>query len=187
MREKFHVSILAVLSLLFCLNATEETGGVYTAHVRGNVSSNGYLSRILSASSERLLPPERLVPLADPFILFHDNLYYAYGTGAANGIVVMTSHDLKRWRRVENGRNGLALHKNDSYGEKWFWAPEVYHVNGTFYMYYSAEEHICVATSQSPLGPFKQKEKKPMLEGEKRLITPCLLMTMEPIPLLRQV
>jgi beta-xylosidase len=29
-------------------------------------------------------------------------------------------------------------------------------------MYYSAEEHICVATSQSPFGPFVQKEKQPM-------------------------
>lgn len=28
--------------------------------------------------------------------------------------------------------------------------------------YYSAEEHICVATSPSPLGPFKQAIKQPM-------------------------
>ena len=109
------------------------------------------------------------VPLADPFILLHENLYYAYGTGADNGIEVMTSDDLKEWKRVSGTESGLALHKDDSYGDKWFWAPEVYYVNDKFYMYYSAEEHMCVAVSNSPLGPFKQAEQKPMLEGEKTI------------------
>lgn len=31
-------------------------------------------------------------------------------------------------------------------------------------MFYSAEEHICVATSDSPFGPFVQDEKKPIRE-----------------------
>ena len=33
-----------------------------------------------------------------------------------------------------------------------------------FYMFYSVEEHVCVATSDSPLGPFVQDEKKPIRE-----------------------
>lgn len=110
-----------------------------------------------------------LVPLADPFILLHENVYYAYGTGAEDGIEVMTSTDLKVWKRAANNENRLALHKNNSYGNKWFWAPEVYYVNNKFYMYYSAEEHMCVAVSDSPLGPFKQTVQKPMLEGEKTI------------------
>lgn len=110
-----------------------------------------------------------LVPLADPFILLHNDVYYAYGTGAADGIEVMTSDDLKTWTRNADHLDRLALHKDDSFGEKWFWAPEVYYVNDRFYMYYSAEEHICVATADSPLGPFKQEVKRPMLEGEKAI------------------
>ena len=106
----------------------------------------------------------RPVPLADPFILLHDNVYYAYGTHADNGIEVYVSTDLKNWRFQD-----IALNKENSYGDRWFWAPEVYYVNGQFYMYYSAEEHICMATSDSPAGPFVQKEKKPMLEGEKSI------------------
>ncbi|MCS2919476.1 family 43 glycosylhydrolase [Parabacteroides merdae] len=31
-------------------------------------------------------------------------------------------------------------------------------------MFYSTEEHICVATADSPLGPFKQDEHKPIRE-----------------------
>lgn len=34
-------------------------------------------------------------------------------------------------------------------------------------MYYSADEHICVASSDSPLGPFKQTVQEPMIAGEK--------------------
>jgi beta-xylosidase len=100
------------------------------------------------------------VPLADPFILYHEGVYYAYGTSSDNGIPVYTSHDLVLWKRYST----LALSKNNSYGDKWFWAPEVYYkpANKTFYMFYSAEEHICVATSHSPLGPFTQTVKQPM-------------------------
>lgn len=103
--------------------------------------------------------------LADPFIMLHENVYYAYGTNANDGIEVYTSDDLKEWQKMPE----LALHKDNSYGGKWFWAPEVYYVNGKFYMYYSAEEHICVAVADSPLGPFKQAIQKPMLEGEKTI------------------
>jgi beta-xylosidase len=110
-----------------------------------------------------------LVPLADPYILLYDGMYYAYGTGADKGVEVMTSSDLKTWKRTANTPSGLALYKDDSYGEKWFWAPEVYYVNGKFYMYYSAEEHICVAVSDSPFGPFRQTVRKPMLEEEKAI------------------
>lgn len=116
-------------------------------------------------NKKQFVNPEDRVSLADPFIMLYNNVYYAYGTHSNDGIAVFTSSDLKKWHKEEK----LALHKNDSYGEKWFWAPEVYHVNNKFYMYYSAEEHICVAVSDSPSGPFKQTEQRPMLEGEKAI------------------
>lgn len=103
-----------------------------------------------------------LVPLGDPFILLSGGTYYAYGTHSAEGIEVYRSDDLKTWRC-----HGLALRKDDVWADRWFWAPEVYEWNGTYYMYYSADEHMCVATSDSPLGPFRQAEKKPMWPGEK--------------------
>lgn len=107
------------------------------------------------------------VPFGDPFIMLYDGVYYAYGTHAADGIEVYVSKDLKTWKRPDGLNNGLVLHKDDVWADRWFWAPEVYYVNGKFYMYYSADEHICVATSNSPLGPFKQENKAPMIEGEK--------------------
>jgi beta-xylosidase len=101
----------------------------------------------------------------DPFVMLHDGIYYAYGTASANGIEVYTSTDLLNWQAAPNRR--LALDKNDVWGNRWFWAPEVYYVNGKFYMYYSGDEHICVAISDSPLGPFTQQVQQPMIENEK--------------------
>lgn len=116
------------------------------------------------------LPIRKKVDLADPYIMLYDDLYYAYGTGANNGIEVMVSTDLKEWTKGKGrAAEGLVLHKSDVYGDKWFWAPEVYHVDGKFLIYFSAEEHICVATSDSPLGPFVQTVKKPMIEGGKSI------------------
>ena len=43
----------------------------------------------------------RKVPLADPFILLYDGVYYAYGTGAGSGIEVWTSRDLSTWERAK--------------------------------------------------------------------------------------
>lgn len=107
------------------------------------------------------------VPLGDPFIMLYDGKYYAYGTYSPNGIAVFVSEDLQTWQIPEGAAGGLALNKKDVWADRWFWASEVYHVNGKFYMYYSADEHICVATSDSPLGPFTQDTYKPMIENEK--------------------
>ncbi len=96
--------------------------------------------------------------LADPFILLHDGVYYAYGTNRDDGIAVYVSDDLINWES-----RGLALHKKDTWAEKFFWAPEVYKVGNRFLMYFSAEQHINAAFADSPLGPFVQQEKRSMM------------------------
>ena len=93
-----------------------------------------------------------VVPLADPYILLDGDTYYAYGTNDPDGIAVWTSSDLLSWRRLDQ----LALHRQNTTETQWFWAPEVYHKNGRYYMYYSANEHLYVATADRPEGPFKQ-------------------------------
>ena len=118
------------------------------------------LFSLFSIAEARVVLDER-VQLADPFILLHEGVYYAYGTHHPRGIEFYTSTDLKNWHY-----GGVALHRDDSYGTKWFWAPEVYHINGKFYMYYTAQERICVASSDSPKGPFEQKELQPMIPNE---------------------
>lgn len=119
-----------------------------------------------------------IMPGADPFVLLHAGKYYMYCTFESDkrltdlrsfdtsvdnldGYYVYQSDDLQHW---EN--KGLCLRKEDVMGDKWFWAPEVLYRAGKFYMVYSSEEHIGMAVSDSPLGPFKQEEKKWLYEQQ---------------------
>lgn len=57
------------------------------------------------------------------------------------------------------------------YGSQGFWAPQVFYHDSIFYLAYTANEHIAIAQSDSPLGPFKQKITQP-ISGEGKQIDP---------------
>jgi GH43 family beta-xylosidase len=96
--------------------------------------------------------------MADPFVLRHENTYYAYGTGphSPDGMQfpILCSDDLARWEVA-----GWALRPVN--GADQYWAPEVVFSGGLFYMYYSAhgiagrDHQLRMATSFSPVGPFE--------------------------------
>lgn len=126
--------------------------------------------------SKELPPPPPVkdpVKLADPAILKHESVYYLYGTSGSNadeGIPVYRSTDMVNWEGpVGKAGNGYALLRGQSYGTSGFWAPHVTFYNNRFYLYYTANEHIAVATSDSPLGPFTQADKKPLHETPKEI------------------
>lgn len=125
-----------------------------------------YVGKSCSQQEDVIKPNEKLggVYLADPFILYHNDTYYAYGTASPDGIEVLVSKDLQLWERPASVNQNLALRRENSYGKEMFWAPEVFHVNGKFYMLYSAQRQICVAVADSPLGPFVQQVKQPLYD-----------------------
>jgi GH43 family beta-xylosidase len=95
--------------------------------------------------------------MADPFVLKHEGVYYAYGTGpgGADGrqIPVLRSTDLVSWEP--------AGHALDSNGHEHYWAPEVAYHEGRFYMYFSSgsapegvDQKLRVAVADRPEGPF---------------------------------
>ncbi|MDF9831705.1 glycoside hydrolase family 43 protein [Parabacteroides sp. PF5-6] len=102
--------------------------------------------------------------LADPTIFYADGIYYLYGTGggahanADQGFLVYTSTDLKEWTGPHGASDGYALKKGDSFGTKGFWAPQIFTYNNKYYMAYTADEFIAIASSDSPLGPFRQEQ-----------------------------
>ena len=100
------------------------------------------------------------LPIADPYILCYNNKYYAYGTHT-DGFGVFISEDLKHWKR-----GPMVLSPENSWGTRYYWAPEVYYVpsKNKFFMFYSVDEHINVATADSPEGPFVQDPKQPIVE-----------------------
>ncbi len=95
--------------------------------------------------------------MADPFVLKHDDLYYAYGTRPEGPdhrqFPVLVSPDLVTWEAVGWALGPLA-------GADQYWAPEVVYAEGVFHMYYSANgqgrnHQLRVATSLHPAGSFQ--------------------------------
>lgn len=110
--------------------------------------------------------------LADPTIFYNNGTYYLYGTGGIeykDGFAVYTSADLSVWKGPVGLNNGYALKKGNVYGDTKFWAPQVFKYNSKFYMAYAANEHIGIAFSESPLGPFKQNSLTPISEDTKQI------------------
>ena len=107
-----------------------------------------------------------LVKGGDPFILTYGNKYYLYATNSPDGFLVYESEDLTKWEE-----KGFCLHKGEGVlGDRSFWAPEITVKDGKLYMVYVANEHLAVAVSDSPLGPFKGTSDKwlserPQIDG----------------------
>jgi len=102
---------------------------------------------------------------ADPFVLRTADGYWAYGTGpaAADGrqFPVLHSADLVQWQLA-----GHALAPVPGGSPTSYWAPEVAHRNGRYYLYYScstsdSDEHqrLRVAVADHPAGPFVDSGK----------------------------
>lgn len=128
------------------------------------------------AETKLPLPPvSKGIFLADPTIFYTDDTYYLYGTTTGNtplngeGFQVYTSSDQKNWKGPVGAQDGLALKKGDAFGSQGFWAPQLLKYHNQFYMIYTANENIAVATSNTPLGPFKNKSKEPLAASVKQI------------------
>lgn len=108
---------------------------------------------------------------ADPFVLKEGGDYYLYGTSRPEtGFEVWHCNDLINWQK-----KGFTFQKGPgTWGQNEFWAPEVVKYNDSYFLFYSASskdtgKRICVARSDSPLGPFAEY-KTPLIESDKALI-----------------
>lgn len=115
--------------------------------------------------------PENTISFADPTIFNYRDTFYLYGTSSNEGFQVYKSTDLLSWEGPCGATQGFALKKGDSYGTKGFWAPQVFEQEGKIYMAYTADEHIAIASSDHPLGPFTQINKK-CISGSTKQIDP---------------
>ena len=105
--------------------------------------------------------------IGDPVILIEGDTYYMYATNSGcKNFHCFTSKDGINFEDA-----GIVLANEDSFGTDRFWAPEVYKYNGAYYLFYSAgcEDglmHVQVAKGPTPLGPFKDINKKPLVSIE---------------------
>jgi xylan 1,4-beta-xylosidase len=151
-------SLVLVISILSCTDSSSQHNAETSAEAAEESGNNP-------------------VYLADPTIFFHDGTYYLYGTSGHDsnlGFEVYTSKDMEDWEGPKGANNGLALRKEDVFGDKGFWAPQIFYYNDQFYMAYTANENIAIATADNPLGPFTQKDKV-SLEAPVKQIDPFTL------------
>jgi GH43 family beta-xylosidase len=108
----------------------------------------------MNASYQNPVYPETM---ADPFVLRHEGVYYAYGTAPpgpdGRQVPVLRSTDLVRW--------ALLGHALQAPAGQHCWAPEVAAHGGRFYLYYSSgaapegiDQKLRVAVAEHPEGPF---------------------------------
>lgn len=100
---------------------------------------------------------------ADPFVLRLDGGgYVAYGSSGHpvdgdRAFEALTSDDLQFWL----SRGPVLNRLDNSFGDE-YWAPEVIHTDGSYWMFFSvghgiAGHHIRVARAETPLGPFEDQ------------------------------
>jgi GH43 family beta-xylosidase len=111
---------------------------------------------------------------ADPFVWRHDDIWYAVGTGALEAhseagraaealtaagtpgvFLLLRSKDFVQWTPVGSALELLPPEFGNTY-----WAPEIAHAKGQYWMYYSVgredkAHHIRVAVSKHPEGPYR--------------------------------
>lgn len=112
------------------------------------------------------------VSIADPQVLEDNGTYYLYGTTyEPNGFAVYTSEDMVHW-----SRRGMCWETTaTAWAQLDFWAPEVIKAGGKYYLYYTARNYfngplnVCVASSDSPLGPFTDVNSPLLPETESYL------------------
>jgi hypothetical protein len=141
-------------------------------------STNAYSER-----SEIWMIKGRLVPdeenqgkpllMADPTVFLDKGTYYLYGTSSNKGFQTYVSKDLENWSEPKGLNEAMVLKKGEAFGNGGFWAPQVFKHNNLYYMAYTADEQIAIATSKSPLGPFKQRVIK-SLSGTGKQIDPFI-------------
>ena len=113
------------------------------------------------------------IEFGDPFLLHgSDGRYYMYGTSLADGFEAYVSDNLVDWKKIGQVYKGG---EENQWNIDCFWAPEVYEVDGKYYMFYSAnsrnnpnneEENfkIGVAVADTPAGPFRDLYNRPLFE-----------------------
>ncbi len=103
---------------------------------------------------------------ADPNIVRFGDTYYIYATTdgfpgwGSSKFKVWSSKNLVDW--TEHGTI-LDLGPDVSWADSNAWAPTAAEKDGKYYFYFSAQQNIGVAVSDSPLGPFTDPIGKPLV------------------------
>ena len=116
------------------------------------------------------------ITFADPTIFVENGKYYLTGTCGANtiGFKLLESTDLANWTACNADSTHFIKKKGDnSFGEWGFWAPQIYRHGDKYLLFYTANEQVAVAKSDSITGHYTQSTIRP-IDGSEKNIDPFL-------------
>lgn len=99
--------------------------------------------------------------MGDPYIIYDDGYYYAFGTRGADMFHCFRTTDFTTWERLDDA----FVPQNGSWGVQDLWAPDVQKIGDKWYLYYTANMkgaesgsncHIGVAVADHVYGPYVQ-------------------------------
>ncbi|RDV27990.1 beta-xylosidase [Alteromonas aestuariivivens] len=99
------------------------------------------------------------IELADPSIFVEDGRYVLFGTEPPpqTGFRAYESNDSLTWQPVDTHDPGYVLKAgSDAFGDKGFWAPQLFRHKNQYKFAYTANEQIAIAEGLSATGPFSQ-------------------------------
>lgn len=97
---------------------------------------------------------------ADPSIYVENGKYYLSGTrsGSPAGFILLESDNLTEWQISSAETSGMILQQGGgAYGESGFWAPQILKDNSRYYLTYTADEHVAIASSATLNGKYTQE------------------------------
>ena len=117
------------------------------------------------------------INIRDPYILYHEDKYYLYGTrsatawGMADGFDCYISEDLENW----NGPIEIFHNNGDFWADRRYWAPECHAYEGKFYLVstFASEKRNMgtqILVSDSPIGPYRPHSDGPITPKEWRCL-----------------
>ena len=106
---------------------------------------------------------------ADPTVYVENGKYYLTGTSekGLSGFAVLVSVDLKKWYVPLGGPHKMILEKGGgAFGNSGFWAPQMLKDAGKYYLTYTADGQVSIASSESLTGPYTQRVIRPIDDYE---------------------
>lgn len=111
---------------------------------------------------------------ADPTIYAENGKYYLIGTraGQPQGFAMLESDDLQTWAPIAS--DTMVIRKGAGvYGDKGFWAPQIFKDGDKYYCLYTANEQTVVAKGDSITAVYTQENIEP-IDGSEKNIDPFL-------------
>lgn len=115
---------------------------------------------------------ENEVFYADPTIYGENGRYYLTGTRSVEprGFAILESDNLREWRSPAEPAPSLILRAGEgAFGTSRFWAPQIFKDGVDYVLTYTANEHVALARSRTPGGPYRQKTIGPIDDTERNI------------------